>query len=606
MGQSESSSEGSGGATSACTWNASRNTCDDIERAGIARVRTDQVGFERYIPSGWMYTDGVYDSKASAVKYDATPVYENIEWTPCTNRTDCLHRANTTSKALYYTGIRAFHKMPTTMTEAERDMLSSLKPDIPGYDCWGGSACPADRTKYLNRGKAPCPQRTCTFCVRDLCQASHGRTHCRGEGYQLMCAEKINAFGTCPSIGNTSYAVALSSAWDAARKKGVGEKTPGLPVSKHPYFVDKAVNHGHAVCSYGVSSLVTPDMTKRTQFIRDYMALRESGKIPTNEAFHGPLMAAFCSQVRTATPGFNQCKDVIDDPDPTRCSLFRDTGEAGEHCRTWLASLREKDQEKVPVTYDSVIARVCKAHPELGECACYNRRHDPHYVEVINYKAEMAQGNEYCWYKPCRSGLSQGMLLEGSMAAFDAGEKVCNVNFCGNLHSFIDSHENQTSAVQQITTCNLGVSSDGSSGPVLTDGDSSYVPGVGSGSGSGSGGGGTTTVPDSSGGGDGGGIFGSITDLFGSGGSDTGDGGSGAPGGEEGGEGGSSRKTVMILVGVAVVLLVLYGLYRFIKGKRGAGEPEGEKTSKLLQKQARSEVAGEAAATKAAKAATAG
>lgn len=443
--------------------NLKENSCDDVGVAGVAyKASTGMPDFEKYIPAKWMGTEGRLNVVDGTVEYDAVPVYEGLEWTPCNDHIDCAHRADITG-ARYYTGIISDHRY--SVGQYRRKVLpTNLREKIYGFNCRSmGASCAAVKGKR-NEGLMGCPQMYCQGCWASTGRCMSGTNVCIGGGSQL-CATGMKS--GCERIGSVNGSV--TAMWDASRKFGEGHSIALASLANQTeHFKGETHDHGRSICSYRMDAMHTEDD------LRKYIQLRNDKKIPTNAAFHDPLMAAMCSRVKNTAlePGFSACLPVYAAPGSTAqahstCSNFRAAGFVGEECRWWLKDLFRRDAEAGNgASYDTVLERLCGSRPDLAECACVNRRNNATYMNMIEFRGELAQGNEYCWLAVCRKGLDHGMLLDSSVAAYDIGGKTCKSNFCGNVIDYVDSHQNAASDVSQVTTCSTagGGSDDGDGG----------------------------------------------------------------------------------------------------------------------------------------------
>jgi hypothetical protein len=80
------------------------------------------------------------------------------------------------------------------------------------------------------------------------------------------------------------------------------------------------------------------------------------------------------------------------------CSRYSVTGDSGNACRSWVASLSQDQAVKL---YQSVTVEHCSKpeNAQASECACINASlQDRNYVEV----SARTDAPDYCWYLPCK------------------------------------------------------------------------------------------------------------------------------------------------------------------------------------------------------------
>ncbi len=445
-----------------CGWNEKKNSCDDLEGKGTAYVNTADSHYRDYMPHGWMKTNGAYSALSKKVFYDAVPVYGDLSLTYCTNQTD-ICKDHHGSK--YWTGIKTTNRGGFMHYS---DGLS-ITPDVrmPNFGYTSGGACPPSGTR--NAGKTPCPQRRCTSCSVGNCQSGSGHWDCSRDtsNYQYLCARSMSNQGVCQPIGHVSGSQALSGNRDAL---GEGWGTSKSAKTQDNKFKNANTFYGYAQCTYPEDALVSDEQVK---LLYDMI---QRGEVPGNREFVYPLMRKFCSRLVNNSNGSN-CIANHHTAVPQVCSKYTATSWAGGKCREFLNDMYNQPSGVTDKSYDEIIRDHCDKYPLLDECLCRRRSDNDLYNLLVQKAFGVQQGNPFCWWAACRSGLEDGMFRDREIERV-ARANDCKTTICANINNYINSHYNDTAGAAQEVSCMQG---DGGGG--VNPGTTTAAPGVALGAG---------------------------------------------------------------------------------------------------------------------------
>ena len=189
-------------------------------------------------------------------------------------------------------------------------------------------------------------------------------------------------------------------------------------------------------------------------------------------------MENFCGKLIDNTQG-NNCIPNHFTGKADVCSYYMHNGDAGGKCRAFLQALYDKPGNDVHETYDEVIRKHCDKHPQLDECKCRRRSDNTIYQDIIKY-SQVQQGSPYCWWAPCRSGLTDGMFRETEIEQI-ARDNDCSNTICANVTTYVNSHQNVSDGAEQYVSCDLGSGSDTEGGGGQTNTGTNPSVGLGAG-----------------------------------------------------------------------------------------------------------------------------
>ena len=435
--------------SASCGWNDKKNSCEDVGNAGVTKTDTADPHFIRIFPTGWKRTPGYRDALDGVVRYDATPIYSELEYTPCSSNKGCDGREHT--GCIYFTGFYNDFRLDGENLLGYGRKYTPNSDLSNGHCCTCGGSCPGE--DVVNNGKTPCRQRRCDACwkISDNCKAGSGHNDCNQGEWQSMCARKMDRSKSCMALGSVWPEEATTALYDG-NKKGSG--TPYKFVSTGQ-FNNQFFDHGHAQCSYPEDTLKTP------RDLENYMKLAVELKVPNNHQFKDPLMRSFCTQLIDNTSG-GFCQGNLVTGVPKVCSYFNSTLPAGTICRDWLEDVYTKGRPGIepddPVmSYDEIIRGHCRENPWLDECKCVRRRDDQLFNTLESFD-ELKNGNPKCWYQPCKSGLTNGMLRDTEIR-----DPECKSVVCANIFRTIDSAYNTIPGLKQVVNCNVDTGGGGGS-----------------------------------------------------------------------------------------------------------------------------------------------
>jgi hypothetical protein len=449
-----------------------KDLCIDYGEAKVTYSSTSLPRFASYVPHGWMHKPGGFDARSNRVTFDSVPAYHRLEWGRCgssckDSRTGCKLAVGPRSGKVWgtYSGRVErpyFHEEDGEIVEEHVTMTfeRSFEPDTrmtDGWDCLygkpGGPKCP-DPKKVMMAGETPCAMNYCGVCkLGGYCRDGEKKVGCLLGRVMPLCAKTINVEDSCPTIGRSDArsTVDLVDAEDTQWKTARSTQQPGF---EGEFF-------GAVTCSYAADAIETEEQLLR------YMDLVGKDKAPSNLRFRSPLMESFCGRLiantKLANTDDDTCLGNHLTGSPKVCSYYTSATTAGSHCRSWLNELLVArvgpHPQEFTRSYDDVIRSHCNTYPTLDECRCQQRQTDPLFTDLTDSAVQQSAtfGNPGCWYKPCRAGAEDGMLLD-SLIQNVVKINACDVTICSNVTTFLNSHYNNITGAEQVVSCDLSES----------------------------------------------------------------------------------------------------------------------------------------------------
>jgi hypothetical protein len=443
-----------------CGHNEKKNSCDDLEMKGKANVSTANQYYTGYYPQGWMRNPGRFNHLTWNATYDAVPAYDTLALTPCRDDINACKNYFFTN---LWTGVKTNHGGRSGNTDKymvwgnNHSLVANV--DLGGYSFQGGGACPS---RDSNQGLTPVAQRSCSSCSVGNCQKGAGYWGCDGSYGQYLCAVSFDRPGTCQTIGETKGEQAFTGAEDALKQKVGTIEHSTTEHTEEPGFnndTDRQRFLGRATCSYPYDSIKTETQLLQAQ------QLIEDGKIPGNDKFIGAMMEHYCGQIRSENT-VGSCITNEFTATTGTCSNYMSNTQGGDVCREWLKKLRNKPVNQVHKTYDQIIVDHCAYLPDFPECKCI-RRGDSEVYRGVSENPHVQSGNPFCWFKPCMSGIDQGMMRDLETDNVAAAND-CKQTSCVSVNDFTNSHYNTVKGRQEVS-CELG--SGGNSETSVNTGD---------------------------------------------------------------------------------------------------------------------------------------